>query len=376
MDSLITAYLSGNASTDDVSRLNEWIYLSAENKQYFRSFCDVWQISGGLAHTESDSHIPALREFLNLTQSKETEGSGKFIKLNVWKYAAGILIILAAGFLAGRISDSTPETGLVNTAAVIFAPMGSKAVGILPDGSEVWLNAGSRIEYNTQTYNLDQRTVSLTGEAYFKVKTNANKPFVVNAKGINVKALGTEFNVKAYPEENEVITTLVKGIVKIEGKDKEQKQFVLEMKPNQIVKLEAPSQTKQDTDITSPKEIAHTPEKQSATIQAPIKNAAVVENNVNTTKYTSWKDNQWMLEGEDIGNLVVMLERKFNVTIDVKSPELTKYKFTGTFRNETLEQVLSVLKIATPMKYKIGKGTVTLEIDPVLKARYQKFISE
>lgn len=374
IDSLITSYLSDNSSEDEKLRLELWLKQSEKNEEYFRSFCSVWQLSAGLQHSNTNDNAIADKLFpLQESTDFETEES-KSRYITFIKYAASILILISAGFFAGKFSSVPSSVNNENNIAIVYAPMGSKAISVLPDGTKVWLNAGSRLEYKTNSYGIISREVELTGEAYFKVKTNPQKPFVVNAKGINVKAFGTEFNVKAYPEESQIVTTLVEGIVKIEGNDKNKRRFSLEMKPKQIVTLNAPASSRKSVD-----EAVKTPEntnedKKSRTERIITK--PLVINDVNTEKYTSWKDNQWVLDGEEMGNLVVMLERKFNVKILVESPELNKYKFTGTFKNETLEQVLSVLKIVTPMKYTIGKGSVSLKIDPVLKARYQKLITQ
>lgn len=375
IDSLITSYLSGNASPDEVSRLNSWASESDENKKYFRAFCDIWHLSAGINQVTSEDDY-SFDKIVNKKPESIAEGEERVRRiksLSIFKYAASILILITAGYFVGRLtSASNVATPDDNSLAVIYAPMGSKAVSILPDGTQVWLNAGSRIEYNTQNYNQSIRKVALVGEAYFKVKTNPEKPFVVNAKGINVKATGTEFNVKAYPEESQVVTTLVEGKVKIEGQDQSKRRFTLEMKPKQIVTLAAPVTSQ---DIIEKRESIQAREIVKPSEKKLVSENPVIVSDVNLDKYTSWKEREWVLEGEDIGNLVVMLERKFNVKISVESAELNKYKFTGTFRNETLEQVLSVLKIATPMKYTIGKGTVALRIDPDSKAKYQKLIS-
>jgi ferric-dicitrate binding protein FerR (iron transport regulator) len=100
----------------------------------------------------------------------------------------------------------------------------------------------------------------------------------------------------------------------------------------------------------------------------------VVEKEVKTDLYTSWKDGKWIIEGEDIGDLAIQLERKFNVQIAFNSDELKKYKFTGTFQNETLEQIMKVLKMTAPLTFKIEKGRVELKIDPELRSRYKKYM--
>lgn len=379
LDSIIAACLSQNASAEETAKLNEWLGLSQENQLYFRACKEAWHMSATLAAKESvyfEDQLQNINKTLDQKSFAEnTEQPKSPVFISFIRYAAVIVALVGLGFLLGHITNNTPKAEVTSVASAIYAPIGSKAVSVLPDGTQVWLNAGSKLEYNNQAYNLKDRSVSLTGEAYFKVKTNPQKPFVVNVKGIFVKALGTEFNVKAYPEETQVITTLVEGVVKIEGQDKNRQKIELSMKPNQTVTLFTQSAPGTNTASTMA-EIAKANESSASATHEDLIVKPSIEDNSNTQLYTSWKDNKWVLEGERIGNLTVILERKFNVHFEFSSEELKNYTFTGTFRNETLEQVLSVLKLTTPMKYEIGKGSVKLYLDPVLKSKYQKFINK
>ncbi|UCH15105.1 MAG: DUF4974 domain-containing protein, partial [Bacteroidales bacterium] len=101
----------------------------------------------------------------------------------------------------------------------------------------------------------------------------------------------------------------------------------------------------------------------------------VINNVERTDLYTSWKDESWIFKGEKISELAILLERRFDVRIIFNSEELKDYRFTGTFQNETLEQVLQVLRLTAPLRYEIGKGTVILKLDSKLKLKYKKYIN-
>jgi transmembrane sensor len=107
---------------------------------------------------------------------------------------------------------------------------------------------------------------------------------------------------------------------------------------------------------------------------AIINNKVKVASNVNTNIYTSWKDNLWIIESETLQNIAVILERKFNVIVDIKSLGLNQYTFTGTFNNETLEQILDIIKLTAPINYQINKGVVIITEEQKRKATYNNFI--
>jgi len=222
-------------------------------------------------------------------------------------------------------------------------------------------------------YGISSRNVSLEGEGYFLVVKNPQKPFIVMTSGYKIKAFGTSFNVKAYPEEKSVTTTLVEGIVKIEGKG-----VNVSLKPKQVVIVNK-EVTKLASNDKKPVTDNSVKTKISQLISEDQKDTSIndvtIATNVNTNIYTSWKDNLWIIESEPLKNIAVIIERKFNVTIDIKSPELNPYTFTGKFNNETLEQILDIFKLTAPLNYTINKGVVTIREEQKRRATYNNLIN-
>jgi transmembrane sensor len=244
--------------------------------------------------------------------------------------------------------------------------LGSKSHMVLPDGSDVWLNAGTTIEYPSN-FSSKQRDIFLTGEAYFKVASNKKWPFIVHTSDLNIKALGTAFNVKAYPSEKTVTTTLVEGVVKLENA---KRNFTYTLKPKQeLVFLKEPGLKKEEKNISNPGNLVSDDNKKLESIQN-----AFVKNEINTETSVSWKDKRWIIHGETIENLAIMLERRYDIKINVISEELNQFKFSGTIQNETVEQVLNYLRYTIPMKYTLNKGSVDLKIDNALKEKYKVFL--
>jgi transmembrane sensor len=194
----------------------------------------------------------------------------------------------------------------------------------LPDGSSVWLNHASSLKYPPM-FQGDSRTVELTGEGYFEVTHNPKIPFIVKAGEIQIKALGTTFNIMAYPDEERIETSLINGRVELLRIGPEGKTIrMLKMEPNDLAIFD-----KNNNDI-------HT--------------RTIIDD-----RYFSWKDGKLVFNKEPVGEVVKKLSRWFNVDIQVKDPELLNLTYTATFVHETLPQVMELITLVSPVSYSISK---------------------
>jgi transmembrane sensor len=374
---LAIRFLNGNASTSEIGLLQSWTDQSAENKAIFIQLKISWMASAQAEKNRAIDTPAALSELNYKIGFREEKASNTAFP--IIKIAAIFLLTFLLGALGTYFVIKNKITGILHQSQVyIYSPKGSKAMTILPDGTKVWLNAGSSLVYNTGDYGKNDRQVTLIGEGFFKVVSNARKPFIVNAKGVKVKALGMEFNVKAYPEEEKVEATLVTGIIKVDGKNQNKQTYSVTLKPHQQVTLFAGKATINAAILTDPDKVDA--EKLNEIKLEGLSSALSVQPSVanveKTDLYTSWKDDKWIFEGEEIGKLATLLERRYNIHIVFKSEELRKYRFTGTFQNETVEQILKVLKLTTPLQYEIDKGKITLTLNPSLKMKYKKYMSD
>lgn len=377
-DDLIIRYLNGEISDDEITLLTQWLNKSEENKKKFLEIKIAWKASAQVQNAEPELVYGALNHLNERMQTNVRNKSilGQYSLNRIVRIAAVLLLTVTISSLVTYIIFSNRSKGIVTVSEsliYIYAPMGSKAMTLLPDGTKVWLNAGSKLSY-LSGYNTKSRIVNLEGEGFFDVKTNPQKPFIVKAKGLDIKAYGTSFNVKAYSEEKEVVTTLVRGKVFIEGKDKLNKEFVIRMKPQQSVTYLINNQEdeiKQTDEVNGDnnKNVVNTEPGAIGDQQLPV----ITTEAVKTELYTSWKDDRWVINGEEIGKLAASLERKYNIKIFFQSEELKNYRFTGIFQNETVEQVFEVLKMTAPLKYEIGPGVVTLSIDESLTKKFSKY---
>lgn len=351
IEKLLDKFLNGNLSGDEKKDLYNSVNKDDCDEHVTAWFYKIWgETPMSKPNNSSLESYNKLKLKLKIENEKfenyNTLSNKKTIYLSLVKYAAVfILAFVLSWVLYNYRFQSNISEKILNEISI---PNGSKGNIILPDGSKVWLNSGSRLSYSDFT-NSATRDVFLEGEAFFDVKSNKNKPFFVNTSSLKIKVLGTKFNVKSYPDEKTTEAILVSGKVEIESINS---QKVLTLKPNQKVTFNKESLNKFETE-----------QKQSTNLspQKPIveKISGVVES-VNTETATAWKDEKLIFNNEKFINLVVKLERWYDVKIELKDSLINNYRYTGTFEKENIEQALRALKLASPIDYKIHKNKVEI----------------
>lgn len=376
---LFVSHLTGSITDKDLVKLEEWINASSENRNYFNELKNSWIMSGSmniesLVHTEESwdtlkNKLVQHRFGLGLKSgswSRENVNINKFLRL-----AASWLLIFASGSIVtwwisggSRMTKATQNDKIIE----ISTPFGARSMIKMPDSTIIWLNAGTTITYS-QDYGQQTRTLFLNGEAYFKVSKDSLHPFIVNTDGIIVRALGTRFNVKAYPEEKTISATLEEGKIDISVLGLSDKDERVLLKPKD--KLIYHKETKETEKYTeSPEEKVHHEANHS------VKHKEInLLSNVRTELYTSWKDPRWIIYREPLSTLAPMLERRFNLTIIFDDEQLKKYKFTGIIENETVDQLLNALKLTAPLNYQINKDTIRLTLNIRSKEEFKRIMT-
>jgi len=236
-------------------------------------------------------------------------------------YRAGqVAAVLVVGLFLGYLLNSVSRDVLpVYYTSVV--PKGSVSEMLMPDGTHVFLNSGSEIRFSADGKD-GVREVFLNGEALFEVAKMSGKPFVVHTSSYDIRVTGTTFNVKAYAGDAETTTTLIEGAV------------VAESSPN--LKLTSNVVLKPGEQLT---------------YHSGSKKVSLLE--VNPPMYTAWKDNRMIFVNMNMKELETLLERKFGVEIEIRDPSILQYHYDGTFRNETIFEVLEVLQLTLPVQYHI-----------------------
>jgi ferric-dicitrate binding protein FerR (iron transport regulator) len=224
----------------------------------------------------------------------------------------------------------------------------------LPDGSQVWLNAGSNLDYNNSVFNKDLREVTLNGEAYFDVTKNAEKPFIIHTKKMDVKVIGTAFNVRSYSYEKTAEASLIRGSIEVTLKDR--KDQVITLKPNEKISI-ATDEPKLQVSKPSKTTVVKNEVK-------PIPQIIVKELKQNPTNNIiaeiAWTQNKLYFEDESLENIAPMLERWFGKKVEITNVSLKNLRYYGNFENETMEEVLSYLKLSKPFNFRIEHEAVVI----------------
>lgn len=247
---------------------------------------------------------------------------------------------------------------------MIATKEGSRTKITLPDGSEVWLNSGSRLIYPEDFDCLSTREVTLDGEAYFKVKHDTNHPFIIHTDYLDIKDLGTVFNVKAYPDEKEAVATLISGSIAVSIKDDPGRTIVL--KPHEKVSyfadvhglaLEKDNSQSVNKELKTIRPVAlHNSRLEVSDIQ-PV----VTPHGDTIVSETAWVNNELVFQGEKFSQLAERMQRWYNVTIKVENAQVADYTFTGIFNGETLPQALEELKMIRAFSFELERDTVVIK---------------
>jgi ferric-dicitrate binding protein FerR (iron transport regulator) len=270
-------------------------------------------------------------------------------------YSIAALFILIAGAVYLLTQNNKGDDVAAGGISSVVTKNGNRTKIVLPDGSQVWLNAGSNLDYNNTVFNKDIREVSLNGEAYFDVIKNVNKPFIIHTQKMDIKVLGTAFNVRSYSNEKTAEASLIRGSIEVTLKDRKDQKIIL--KPNEKISIA--------NDITTPplSNTGKTPAvKQNITPRIPHIVVKEIKPNptYNIIGEIAWTQNKLYFEDERLEDITLMLERWFGKKILIINESLKNVHYYGNFQEETLEEVLTYLKLSKAFNYRIENNSVVI----------------
>jgi len=259
--------------------------------------------------------------------------------------AASLMIAFFVGHYEGK-PKNYPATDHT-TANTISTRYGSKSKLELPDGTEVWLNADSKLTYGKE-FGAQSREVSLSGEAFFEVQKDADRPFIIHTGNMDIRVLGTAFNVRSYQNEKTSEATLVRGAIEVVLRDSPDRRIVLKPKDRIVVQNGlAPAVKAQAASNGSFGTIYS-----MSRINVRPADSAALEN--------SWKRSGLSFHNETLENAAFRIEHWFNVKVDIKDEDLKQGTYSCDFKNESLRQVLEALHFTGKFHYRIEKDSVTI----------------
>ena len=367
--SLLVRFLSQETTEAENRIIYEWMQASPDNREAFLQQKKAWDLTSFEEINNQinikDDHLSVISR-IALQQRQE--------KVSIWKSlsvrisAAAMLILLIGLPLA--VYFLTHEN-VSNTLNQIEVPFGSRTSITLIDGTKIWLNAGSNLRYDNN-FNKGNRKVYLEGEAYFDVTKNKSLPFIVNTSDINLKVLGTAFNVKCYKDEGTIETTLVRGSVMIESKNQAGQNETTMLKPNEkaifirdkgrilLSNLKKISSKTADPNLSKKDELKQL---QSISENMVIKPVFVEED-------ISWKDGYFLVNNESLEALMIKLSRRYDITYKFMDQGINDYCYTGKIKESSLEQMLNALKLTSPLDFVVKDKEVLIKENKLRKKEF------
>lgn len=347
--SLLSKKMAGEASPEELEELQDLIAQHPDWQYAIQSIQDIWSIRPEPDTLKAESAFEIHLERMSRQNIHFQDPSDSDTIINItrprsrrWYFAAAAILVLALSWFGFRqfSQKTSPELALRQVNEITTRP-GSKTRVELPDGSIVWLNAGSKLTYN-RDFNQQLREVSLTGEGFFDVARNKEKPFIIHTSTINVKVLGTVFNVKAYPQDKRTETSLIRGSVEVTIQSRPDDKIILSPSEKLIVENGNARLEKQKNSSVKTNEIA---------ANIITLNRITVNPIDSTIAETEWVNNRMVFRDETFEDLVVQMQRWYNINIEIRDESLKNKRLTGIFESETVTQALDALKFSLPFKY-------------------------
>ena len=357
---LLAKKLSGEAMPNELTELEqlmkmhpEWVY-AAEHVE------DLWKLKvredlydaevAFELHLEKNGknglHFPELHTPATVTELAQEPPRPRRRR---WIAFASLFLLVATGISFWRYNPAHPDASADKKGfSEVSTRMGSKSRLVLPDSTVVWLNAGSKLTYSEQ-FGISNRNTTLTGEAFFDVR-KSSIPFIIHAHTVQIKVMGTAFNVKSYANEKTTETSLIRGRVEITLDRRPGEKFIL--KPNE--KLVVANEMNDSEEV---RPVARQQKKEPMVVLSGLTHS---KDDDNTIIETSWVDNKLIFQDESFADIIRKLERWYDVRIELKDERLAQVRMTGTFENETVKQALAALQIASPFSFSMNQNNITI----------------
>lgn len=356
---LASKKLTSEADADELLELEELLRSHPEMHYALQNITDLWNLPAK-ADTEAEDAFERHMAKMQASGIEMELPSPPPRRKRQFLLPVAVVIILIAGgififYPSGKdvVAKKTAEP----VKNEVTTNNGSRTKVNLPDGTQVWLNAESKISWINR-FNSEVREVNLTGEAYFDVAHDKKRPFIVHTSGIDIKVLGTVFTVKSYPSDNTIEATLLKGTIEVLKRDDPDGSGVI-LRPSQKLVFNKQQQTNSvsqpNTDV-------------KPTTAKPVIPPGILVTTLNRNKpdsllkETSWVYNKLVFDGDRFDELAVKIERWYNVKIHFNNERVKQYRFKGVFENETVEQALDALKLTAKFEYSIDGNEIEIDI--------------
>lgn len=367
---LIGKKLAGEASADELNELEGLLRSDPDMHYALQNITDLWNLpapANNDAEEAFDRHINRLKEVSSdwdlpendpeLQPNYTTTQKHSRKKLMIVSVAAAVLMVASIYWynaVTKRAVTARPfPVARAGEKNEVSTRNGSKTTITLPDGSKVWLNAGSILTYD-KNFGGEIREVALSGEAFFEVvpvtspATTQRVPFIIHTRQIDVRVLGTAFNVKSYPGDKQTETSLVHGKVEVLIHNRPEEKFTL--RPNEKLVVMNEEVSKPVTGKTTKSN--NQPLVSLSKLTYTSSDSLLVE--------TAWVQNKLVFDNESFPEVAEKMERWYNVEIEFNDVRKKELRFTGIFENETVQEALDYMSITAPFHYTIQGNKITI----------------
>jgi ferric-dicitrate binding protein FerR (iron transport regulator) len=359
---LIAKKLSGEASPEELMELEKALRIDPDLHYPLQAVHDLWISNPAPPNTQAENaferHLERLRasgldyppdEPAPLPEFVEAKPVRKTFRIAATCCAFGLLFAGIYWMSRPHLPAQPIAEELTKKPSEVVTQNGTRTKLLLPDGTIVWLNAGSRLIYDS-AYGNSTREAILTGEAFFDVVRNKEKPFIIHTANINIKVLGTAFNVKSYPGDKTIETSLIRGKIEVSFKDRSLHNVIL--KPNQKLVVSAEPKSPEDGD----KGVNH-----------PMQKPVVAINRLShfgadsLVTETAWVDNKLVFQDESFIDLAKKMERWYGIRVALDDQALDTLHFTGSFEKENIQQALKALQLLSHFNFTVHSGEAHIQ---------------
>lgn len=321
---VLIEYLEGTLDETSCREVERWMSLSEENQKIMEDLYTLLFISSRVKAMNEVDTEQAFREFTLRKASLPSIQRRK--PVNIWRRVAAVAAVFVLLLVSGTFAtlfylDTYSEPLVVSTR------LGEKAQVTLPDGSSVWLNACSQLEYKKAFLSPKRRT-TLRGEAYFEVAPNRLFPFTVSSENTEIKVLGTKFNVRSNEDEKYLSTTLIEGSILFSDNTN---SLSVKLKPGEKLLFDKTANT--------------------ATLQQVVSSEDVL----------GWMEGKLIFYNSSLEEIAQSLERYYNVEILFKNEEVKKERFTAEFETaDNIYHILSMLELTDRFTYEVNNQKIII----------------
>lgn len=346
---LLNQYLKGDITDSDKRQL----FSEIENDERKKTVYDYTTTQRKTALSEEELLIGFKKQLDRSSQQSSKAAVYRPLKGRVAKFIYAVAAVALIFGIASLLFRTHHQKDQISSAYLISTAKGEKKHFTLSDGTEIWLNGDSEITYEAD-FGTAHRNIKLVGEAYFAVTKNENIPLVVQTDILNVKVLGTIFNIRAYKDEQNVETSLIEGKIELSYDEDLAASRSLSLEPGDKVTL-------RKTDALLPLVKPLKEENLDANKLLLTKGKIKTKDNATSPLDVLWKDDILVFDSDPINLVVSKLEKWYDKTIVIRNKDVLNLKFSGSFKDNSIEDVLNIMRVSgIDFTYSIQQDTISI----------------